>query len=36
MLIITDDLSKHKWYHGNIEKHVAKERLRGKEVRFFL
>lgn len=31
-----DDLSKHKWYHGNIEKHVAKERLRGEEHGSFL
>ncbi|XP_053406817.1 uncharacterized protein LOC123546498 isoform X3 [Mercenaria mercenaria] len=30
------DLSQHKWYHGKIEKYVAKERLKGKGHGSFL
>ena len=32
-VFITGDLSQYIWYHGSIEKQVAKERLKGKEVR---
>ena len=33
IVFITGDLSQYIWYHGSIEKQVAKERLKGKEVR---